>query len=167
MKNDTELRLTYDIKRNSWDDDPKSAMFIARVVYMGDDNTPRNAMDSDWDLAQYANLGITAHTSLEYGWYGFEVHYIEPYRVSLRQAERQVKLLRKIQKALDRFDNEFGSTSDLPTFCARVTQALGCKTAQRYGHFETEMTTNGTRYRWTDVDGLRSALDKFVSQQDA
>lgn len=160
-KTDLDLRFLYELKRNQYTGDD-ATHFIARVVYVNNDGV-LNPMDSDWDTAQFADLGLTAYHRHGSGWYGFEVEYLQPFRVDLRQAERMVKLLRKVHKTLDRLNEQFGAANDLTTYCARVSQAIGCKTSYRFGRRTEDMRPDGTYYRWLDVDGLRGVLDEVAA----
>lgn len=159
-----DLRFTYGIK-TQWD----TTMFTANVVYLTtpdrgrkNDAGVRNPMASDGETAAYASLGVTAYFNPEFGWYGWGVSYVEPTHVELRQAEHMVKMLRKIRRALDRFNETLGSETDLAGFCGRVAQAIGVTNAMSFGEYAKEMQMSETHYRWTDVDGLRSKLAKVV-----
>jgi hypothetical protein len=172
-KTKPDLRLTWTTKY-SYED---IMVFKALVGYMVTPDHPgdtglRNPRADRWDsegTAQYDNLAITAQ--IDSGkenptWYAARLVYSEPYEVDLIQAERMVKLMRRLTKALDKFDTQFGRPEDLAAFCGRVATALGCSTDRPFGEYSKELTINGTHYRWTDIDGLRSRLDDTVTKRN-
>jgi hypothetical protein len=163
-----EFRLTFAVKKPSYLD---SFQFTAHVVHMvkpepssynPNDAGVRNPMGSDYfdGLAGYAGLGINAFRNVDEGsWYGFEVQYMDLTYVSQRQVEEMAKVIRGINRKLDRYNAEFGAVEDLAAYCGRVARALGCKTPTPFGEYCKEVQMTGTHYKWRTVDALRSVLE--------
>lgn len=164
-----DWRFVYEVKDTYHDG---TEQFTARVVYvLQEDGSVRNPRSSDTleqsgvgalRVAAFADLGVTAYrhreTSLS-DWYGWHVEYLEPFRVNLAQAERQVALLRRVDKALSRFETQLGSCADLAGFCGRVARAVGSTTDRPFSQHHTELSVTGSHYRWVDIDQLRHDLE--------
>jgi hypothetical protein len=166
-----ELRLLWDAS-HSVDD---IMTFKASVVYVIEPNHPgdtglRNPQANRYDpdgIAQYDGLCITAQINRrgpDAAWYAIKLVYSEPYEVDLVQAERMVKLLRKLQRTLDKYDQQFGRTDDLVMFCARVASALGCSAPEPFARHPKGLSEYKSDYRWTDVENLRGLLDTVVEK---
>lgn len=156
--------------------------FIARAVYMVEpepsswipnDAGVRNPSDSDINphIAPLADFAITAQASGDmsvvafHSWYGHRACYQNVYNIELRRAERMARLLRKLDRHLTKLDQTFGYTDDLAAFCGRVAIGVGVTTkTSTFGFYSKAVTMNGTNYRWTNVDGLRSHLNDFLQE---
>jgi hypothetical protein len=164
-----DLRIVVNAKRS----DADSIRFVGRVTYMADrdenrDGGLRNPLgfDSDDTLVALADLAITAYHNEDFGgWYGWAVEYHDAHSIDLRRAELMTKQLRKLNKAMAKLDEQFGTASDFPTYCGRVAHALGCTNPNPFGRYSKEMRANGTHYHWMNVDYLRYHLLDVVADK--
>jgi hypothetical protein len=129
------------------------------------DSGIRNGLHYDHGpVGALADLTITAQmdpTFFGEQWYAWSVVYLRPFAVDLRRCERMVKVLRRIDKTLKRFDDQFGQPTDLAAYCGRVAQAIGCTSPTPFGErisSSSASTYNGNTYRWHDIDNLRILL---------
>jgi hypothetical protein len=166
-KTKPDLRLSVDIT---------DKRFHARVVYLVDpEPTPTNPNDSgvrnpsahlyDNPLAGFANLAVTAlrdptSETADGEWFGMELEYRDVYSVDAEQAQIMARTLRRLNTKLTKLNETFGRADDLATFCGRVTHALGSTAPYAFGRRFDSLQMNGKFYRWVDVDGLRSWLNK-------
>jgi hypothetical protein len=169
-----DIRLTV-ARENKYDLGERSEQFTAHAVYMVEpestswnpnDAGVRNPSLTAWEqeLRPLGDLAITAYRKLGHSddclhnWYGYELEYHSPFRVNLQQLEFMVKFMRKVNAKLAKFDEQWGRSEDLAGYCARAVQAIGGHPS--FGIYHKEVQISGTHYRWVDVDGLRSWLEK-------
>jgi len=162
-----DLRIIVNAETRSYDSDYVS--FTGRICYIQQEQeyasshavgsvlNPQRAW-GDYDIAHLADLAITAQRDArdeDSKWYGFELSYREPHRVTLRDMETMVKGLRVIDRRMQKLAQQYGSPADLATFCVHVASAIGCTDSRPFGQYHREMQCNGTNYRWADADTLR------------
>jgi hypothetical protein len=166
-----DIRLTV-ARENKYDRGERSEQFTAHVVYMVEPESTRWSPNDagvrnpsltayERELRPLGDLAITAYRNPSVSgdnWYGYELEYHSPFRVNLQQLEFMVKFMRKVNAKLAKFDEQWGRADDLAGFCARAVQAIGGKPP--FGIYHREVQISGTHYRWVDVDGLRSWLEK-------
>lgn len=166
-----DIRLTVTATRDK---------FIATAVYLVEpspnaispnDAGIRNPSDHDDEpLASLANFGIGAYRDPDFNdgaWFGFSAGYMDCFRVDQRQAERMVKLLRRINAKLAKLDEMYGASEDLAAYCGRVAQAIGVRSSQPFAIRHRELRANGTHYQFTSVDGLRNHLARVNETRSA
>jgi hypothetical protein len=166
-----DIRLIVKLTKDQYGD--STERFDARVVYMVDPD-PNRPEDSGmrnpctWDSEELASLSEFTITAIRNNddtdnvWFGYDFGYSSPYRVDLRHAERMVKQLRKVTKRLAKYEEQFGSVTDLAGFCGRVATALDVTDQRPFGIYEEDLTMNGTHYRWHGVDYLRTRLREKI-----
>lgn len=160
-----DLRFTARMTHTNYGGDYRYDNFTAEI----------RLMDGHWvgDIDTYGNpeslramrgLTITAQRNPDSEnpqWYGFQVEMSHFGNfVTLRDAERAVKVLRSVERKMDKLRDQLGYPQDLADYCARVAIAAGATSSTPFGWYESEITYNGTHYRWTNVDGLRERLAK-------
>lgn len=96
--------------------------------------------------------------------YGYELAY-SPHEVTLRDAERIVTVLRRLDRRLRDLNGQFGYTRDLPEYLARLAAVmLPRKTMNPFVRRlnEGEDDYEGSGHRSMDVDALRWWLEDQV-----
>lgn len=114
--------------------------------------------------SEFSELEISAYREERDGvvhWWGYGIEYKGVYSLDLRRAEVIVKTLRSIERKMDKLRDRFGYVSDFPSYLAYVADALGCQSGSPFGVHTSEMTYNGTFYKWTDAKGLTFMLDEL------
>lgn len=131
----------------------------AHVVYHNDEGEMLNLLSgySVWDGDNsLADFVVHAYLNDDGDPYGFG-HKFEPHSVDLDQAEKMVKVLRKVARGLDKANADQGylRDEDFASYLIRVARILGIKTFHvRNNRRHKEMS--GQTYRRTDGSGLQS-----------
>ena len=115
-------------------------------------NVPINARD-------LTGLEITAQldeTSRD--WYGWSVHYNVD-KVTLRNGEEMIKVLRRIERQMNKITAEYGRPTDLASFCAHAVKAVTSQGQPFMRPVKAEHDYESTGYRSMDVDTLRYFID--------
>lgn len=144
----------------------------AHVVYLNDQGVRSPMFEyRDDGIGEYADLALTAQlsdyertiTSTEF--YGAGLAFEQPHSVKLTRAESMVKLLRRLERRLEKANEQLGST-DYAGMCARLAVAVGCKDRYPLGIYDRAQVfpTTGSHYKWMDTDALRSHLAKTVQE---
>lgn len=138
---------------------------VVSPVYVGEEGWLRNFTDL-WGDEPLADLRISAQADYaSEDAYGWRVEYAQPYSVDLGRAEVMVKLLRKIQRGLDRMERDLGYAESFGAYVARVGKLLG---ASRYGwesdNGERSWQYSDNTYRWTDAVGMGLHVSRVVSE---
>lgn len=141
------------------------------VVYLNEDYQVRNPSFTgyfDDTLGHLDGFVISAYYSPEMGWYGYSAEYRDIYSIGLDRAELMVKTLRKLTKKLDADQRAYGYVTDFPTYCVRVAEAIGAKLDGTTFGLDApkgqHVWMSGDRYRWADVDSLRSRLNDLANE---
>ncbi|WP_067481775.1 hypothetical protein [Actinomadura hibisca] len=115
--------------------------------------------------ADYADLHISSYIvePLEGSAYGDTISF-RPYQVELGRAEPMVKTLRRINRGLERLDQQLGRSPDFATSLIRVAHVIGCATFAEY--FE-ELRADGSHYRWMDPDSVRWWITEKINARDS
>lgn len=99
---------------------------VGRVCFW-DDSTRKIVWpehQSEFDgLMVNSTSNRTMPSSLSYGW---DVEY-QVYSVDLRRAETMVRLLRRVNKAMDRLNDQFGYAATFGAYTLRAAKALRVK----------------------------------------
>ena len=102
------------------------------VVYLSENKKPRNVRHSEFDgdkpykffdNIQVSGLVSTGHERA----FGFHVEYRDVFSVKQNSVEKMYKTLKKINKKLNKYDNEDGRTDNFGTFVYRAAKAMGIK----------------------------------------
>jgi hypothetical protein len=164
MTEETRIIIGAEKPSDSYSDDVRFLRFRAYPVRVSDSDGIRNFSSGSYDHSPLADLVISAQvdSSDPMRPYGFEVGYRNLYSLNLREAEANVKLLRKLDKGLEKLNAEFGYADSYAMFVARVGKVLGVKL---YGW------TLGDRgwysendYRWTDATGIAGRIDHLTRE---
>lgn len=167
-----DLRFTIRVTRNEYSNVTVFKAFVSHVVTpepsRADDDGVRHPCSWDAEpLRGVSDLGIYAqrddNDTSSPNFYGWALSYMNVHTATLRHVEAMVKRLRLTTKRMDKLSDRFGQPTDLADFCARAANALGMTDARPFGIWHDDITINGTHYRWVDVDGLRSWLDKVTT----
>lgn len=97
----------------------------------------------------YARAQIDRSSPAFYGW---ELVYLDLYRLTARELEAKAKTMRQITNRLEKMDATLGTVSDFPSFLGRFAHVLGATSIGRLpqGAYNfrdvTWMTVDQTRY---------------------
>jgi hypothetical protein len=133
------------------------------VVKVLADGHIRNYSDQGWPREPMADLAISAQcdktsTSGSYGW---RVEFAQPYSVNLERAAEMVKVLRSIDRGMDKLKAQFGYPDTFAEYVARVATVLKVRTFGWSVERNSGWSYDDGHYRFTDIDGLRAHLDKL------
>lgn len=116
-------------------------MVSAYVVTIDDHfrirNVPAEHPLHDLHVACYQRASGRDEERHDYGTYGWCARYMEVYAVDLDDAERMAAVLRKLQGALKRLNDQLGYAQSYPEYLGRVAMAMGITRAvwqTRAGH---------------------------------
>jgi hypothetical protein len=140
-------------------------VYWADKEYESDTAGLRNYTSHSWPIEPLADFRISAQAdssdpSKVYGW---RVEYQNIYSLDLREMEVKVKLLRKVEKGLERLQSQFGYPETFAGYVARVGTVLGVKL---YGWKADGNSTfmDGNRYRWNDASGISARVDQLTRE---
>lgn len=161
-----ETRIIIGVEKSSYSDPDETRFlrFRAYPVRVSETDGIRNFSSGSYDHSPLADLVITAQvdSSAPARPYGFAVEYRNIYALNLSQAEANVKLLRKLDKGLEKLTAEFGYADTYATFVARVGKVLGVKL---YGWTMDERGWYSENdYRWTDATGIAGRIDRLTRE---
>jgi hypothetical protein len=132
------------------------------------DHTPRYFVDEH----PLAGLVISSQGNSrdeERHLYAFEARYHSIYSVDTRKAESMLKTLRKVSKALEAAEAEYGWATDYPEFARRILKALGIKevwfTTDR-SRFLSQQGYSVQRNLGGAVDRIRSRITDWETRSD-
>lgn len=119
---------------------PITARLHAELVGVTADRKIRNLGHQYDETDALADLQVNALLSNdeERAW-GWGVDYRQVYRVELEQAEKMVKVLRKVKRGLDKATEQFGYSPDFHSYMTRIAHILGVK------HFVVQADENSRR----------------------
>ena len=90
--------------------------------------------------------------------YGYRVHF-DVDQVDLREAERILPILRRIDKKMTALSDRFGYPRDLETFLSHLADALGLSGQPFVRRVTDDHDFEGTGHRSMDTDSLRYFLN--------
>jgi hypothetical protein len=147
-----------------------TARLVGRVCHVNADGELRNFLgDRFEDGAEFGDFAVSAW--LPHGHqasgpsFGCTADYLSPYRVELYRAELMVKLLRKVNKGLERLSSERGwvPDGDFAQYALRVAEILGVR--EFYVHNDaTAQAMTGQKFRRTDGAGVQMWVEHKVRQ---
>lgn len=164
-----DLRFLLAVTRTNWSGGSNYFHIKAHVVYIGESSgrNPGEVLNPQFDnygtayersVGDFDSLVVSAQRDAMESehflpWYGFGVEFDKFGGVKLKRAESMVKVLRKIERKLDKLQEDFGYPADFSTYLIRVANALGM-TGHCYGIRTDEMRPDGTNYRWMNANTL-------------
>jgi hypothetical protein len=112
----------------------------------------------------YSNLHVSAQGDLEtdepaYAW---ATEYRDLYRLTLSEGEPMIKVLRKVQRGLDKLTAELGWPDSLGAYIARVGKILG---VERFGFYAPKgepRWASGELIRWDNASHLNSNINDRI-----
>lgn len=115
--------------------------------------------------SDYADLHVSSYVvePLEGRTYGDTISF-RPHQVEIDRAQSMTATLRRINRGLERLDQQLGRSPDFATFLIRTAHILGCVT---FAEYTEEMRPDGTHYRWMDPDTVRWWISKKTNPRDA
>jgi hypothetical protein len=163
MGDSLDIRLTISVEGSSYDD---YYHVIARPVkpeYRQGEPTSWWAA-FDYGEPAYSNLQVSSQGNLrepEQPAYGWEVEYRGRYSIELRDAEAMVKVLRKVDRGLERLKSELGYPETIGAYIARVAKVLGIRT---FGFESTdrELWASGEKWHWCDASTIQWQIDERI-----
>lgn len=130
----------------------------------------RNLSWSDWgrdrnNPGELADLQLTAQLDQPIqGFYAEKLGYRDVYLTTLIRAEAMVKVLRKVQRTLDRLEVRYGRADDFVTYAARVAEGIGASGFMRITRQGTSGLYDDAEYVYMDANALRWHLDDTVAK---
>jgi hypothetical protein len=131
---------------------------------------------TDWDSHFYTYQGepyldcfrVEAQADLDdsenRGWYAMQAAYHPWSGVTLQEAEREIKILRKVGKGMEKFYHEFGEPLTIGAYIARVAKILGI-TKFGFRHPDGGLWASGEEFNWGDASTIdyqiRSRVEKI------
>jgi hypothetical protein len=96
--------------------------------------------------------------------YGWEVEYRFDYATDLRlhEVERMVKLLRKVEKGLERSNAKLGYPDTLGAYIARVASILGVDAFGFFAPKGEKMWASGEIIRWDNASHLTWTINDRI-----
>jgi hypothetical protein len=172
-KTTTDLRLAVrfeDSPYNGWGSKYAhvyvSPVVMARGKY-GDQRYDAHDVDSyDIDVpasvSALKGLRVQAQIDDTSGhWYAYRVHF-DIDQLDLREAERALPVLRRIDRKMTALSDQFGHPRDLVQFLAHFANALGLSGKPFVTRVTDDADYEGHGHRSRDVDSLRYWLDDQV-----
>jgi len=167
-----DIRFTFKVERSPYGGEHDT--FKAHLQYMAEPTEwnksgVRNPVwrDDTDELSALADLSITAQRGRDGfnggDWYAFSFEYNDVHSVDLLRAKVMARTLGTVERKMAKLEERFGYPRDLADFCARCADVMGATVRYPFGQYHAALQMDGTHYRWTDVDGLRSAVSKEVT----
>lgn len=109
--------------------------------------------------ADYADLKVEAtYTPDGGGWSVYDLCFRDVHSVDQRRAETMVKVLRRVNRALERLREQFGYPKGPAQSAAYLANALGVKGDRPFVRYVKEMRIDGTNYAHMSADSLADWL---------
>lgn len=166
--NERTPALLFDQQRQQFSGDARVTLQLhLSVVYLTPANEVRNYLDGiGHEDNGHANLRICAQhdpgTTADGQPYGWRTEYRDVFSIERPRAEAMVKVLRKVERRLERDRLAHGYPPDFATYVARVAHALGITLiGWRVG--ESRGAYDETTFRWSDIDGFRLHLQTVLT----
>lgn len=145
------------------------AHLLASVIYFDKDSRkPRNwgEYDGKKDFEYFHNLFADCQMSADNDHaYGFKVSYHEPFRVDIRNCEKMVKTLRKIEKKINKLNDEFGEPRTFGEYVSRFAKAVGAKTVIFYEDYDNiNLSYDNNHYREYKVGVATGVIDNMANE---
>lgn len=144
----------------------RSLRVTANAVHEFADGRIRNPDSSSFSADPFADFRVTAHMGKDNTGFVWGEPEVKPYTVRVRDAERILKTLRKVDKGLAKLREEFGSTDDFATHLGRIAKIA--KAGKNPFLVKTGGPDSGSyddqQYSHFDVDVLRMRLDRIVKE---
>lgn len=134
---------------------PGNGCADGEITY-GSSYTEDEAWMQDFQCRCQANTEARADGRREF--YAWECQYREKFSVELRDAQRMVKVLTKIEKSLEKQAEADGRATCFAEYCFRVAKSLGCKFIVFKNNTER---FNGSGYAYYSVKMGGDALDRL------
>ena len=118
-----------------------------------------------YDEPKYGSLRVSAQGNLdsEEPAYAWATEYHDLYRLTLVDAEPMVKVLRKVQRGLDKLTAEFGWPDSLGAYIARVGKILGANSFGFYAPNGEPRWASGELIRWDNASHLNSNINQRIT----
>ena len=146
---------------------PDFLRIVLHPVKVTADGTIRNFSTGSWDIEPLADFQLSASvdrsvdSSAPYGW---TAEYRNAFSVDLRRAEQMIKLLRKVDRGMEKLRGEWGYPATFPVYVSRVAKIIG---ATSFGFAVDKgrgWSYDDGEYRWTDVDGMTYRINDIVRE---
>lgn len=129
-------------------DTPRIQVTIVRVEENGDIRNP--GYDYGIDDEHFNDFHVSAYARDNGTLDGFSADYREAFCVDLSRAEKMVKHLRKVDRAMRKITTDEGYAEDFATYVLRVARVLGIKTFFIRNTHDQRFTSGDA---WRKVDG--------------
>jgi hypothetical protein len=102
-----------------------------------------------------ADFKITGQLDRNGDIYGWRAEYHDVYSVGLTDAETMLKLLRKVDRGMEKLRAEWGYPQTFRDYVAQVGKIIGVKGyGYRVDDGRTGWSYDENTYQWTDVEGM-------------
>lgn len=165
-----DVRFLLQVEQRQWADDGDLDVYAYPVYVIEEDGQEkiRNFTGSLGDEDEHRalhNLRFSSYynpTSDTPLW-GWSIAYRDVFSVDLAEAERMVKMLRKLHKGFDRLTKQYAYPESYPAFVARFASLLG---VSQFGFKASGdgVFMDGNTYRWCDASNLSGYLDYAIRQ---
>lgn len=145
-----------------------SSQLVARFCYLNEEGALRNPLGDRYeDGAEFADLVVHSYLSDTDGAPTQPRHfYSQPFAVETYRAEIMLKMLRKIDKGMERLRSERGYTADFTEYALRVASVVGARVFYvRNGDKAREVS--GSAFRRTDGEGVQYYVQSIISDRRA
>lgn len=150
-----------------------SPQIVGRICYLNEEGELRNPLGDRFEEgAEFADFAVHGYVPQpnhdpEYVW-GFGYSYLQPYRVETYRAEQMVKLLRRVDRGMEKLNSLRGwcGTGDFHAYALRVAEVLGI-TEFYVKNSERGRQMSGQLFRHTDGSGVQSWISALVEESGA
>lgn len=147
-----------------------SPQVVGRICYLNEEGELRNPLGDRYEEgAEYADFAVHGYVPQpnhdpEYVW-GWGFSYQQPYRVETYRAEQMLKLLRRVDRGMEKLLSERGwpTNGDFHAYALRVAEVLGIKEF-RVKNNERGRQISGEIFRRTDGSGVQSWIAAQVEE---
>lgn len=169
----SDVRMLVKVESSPYDYDHKFFHVIGKPVRMSwEEDTqewmPYGSFYTYQDEPFYDNLQVHSQGDVESGnVYGYDIEYRDVIGVNLQTAEKMIKVLRSVDRKLEKIQSELGYPQSFSAYLARAGKAMGIS---QYGFLPVTGRTfpSGASYAWhgaTMIDAMVAERIKHLRTQ--
>lgn len=162
---DLDIRMIVEVSASNYGD-PYFHVTARPVKHVWDEHSKSWSFRSgfEYDEPRYGDLQVRAQGSLDedapsYGW---NVEYHQPYRVTRGDAEEMAKVLRKIERGVEKMTADLGYAENIGQYIARVAKVLGITSFGMFPPKGEALWSSGERVRWDNASHLNWQIEQRV-----
>lgn len=162
----SDIRMLVKVESSPYDYERKYFHVIGKPVKMrweesDQEHMPYGSFFTHEGDPFYENLRVYSQGDMATGSvYGYEVEYRDMVSIKLSTAEQMVKVLRAINRKMEKIQSELGYPQSFPEYLARAGKSMG---VSQYGFLPVFGSTfsNGEHYRWHGA----TMIDTMVTER--